>query len=79
MLPVAIKDVDVSVLQDLVVNGVREEKTIEYKREMPGAADSDAVRFLATVSSFANTAGGDILLGVEANDGVPVKLPGNRN
>ena len=76
MLPVAIKDVDVSVLQDLVVNGVREEKTIEYKREMPGAADSDAVRFLATVSSFANTAGGDILLGVEANDGVPVKLPG---
>ena len=76
MLPVAIKDVDVPVLQDLIMNGVREEKTIEYKREMPGAADSDAVRFLATVSSFANTAGGDILLGVEAIDGVPVKLPG---
>ena len=72
MLPVAIKDVDISILQDLIVSGVREEKTIEYKREMP----SDAVRFLATVSSFANTAGGDILLGVEANDGVPVKLPG---
>lgn len=76
MLPVTIKDVDVPILQTLIVNGVREEKTIEYKREMPGAADSDAVRFLATVSSFANTAGGDILLGVEAIDGVPVKLPG---
>ena len=76
MLPVAIKDVDVPVLRSLIVNGVREGKTIEYKREMPGAADSDAVRFLATVSSFANTAGGDILLGVEANDGVAVELPG---
>lgn len=76
MLPVAIKDVDVPVLQALIVSSVREEKTIEYKREIPGAADSEAVRFLATVSSFANTAGGDVLFGVEANDGVPVKLPG---
>ena len=76
MLPVAIEAVDIAVLRDLIVNGVREGKTIEYKREMPGAADSAAVKFLATVSSFANTAGGDILLGVEANDGVPVALPG---
>ena len=76
MLPVAIEAVDIAVLRDLIVNGIRERKTIEYKREMPGAADSAAVRFLATVSSFANTAGGDILLGVEANDGVPVALPG---
>lgn len=76
MLPVAIKAVDVAVLRALIVNGVREGKTIEYKREMPGAADSAAVPFLATVSSFGNTAGGDLLLGVEANAGVPVELPG---
>ena len=76
MLPVAIKAVDVAVLRDLIANGVREGKTIEYKREMPGTADSDVGGFLATISSLGNTEGGDILLGVEANDGVPVGLPG---
>ena len=58
------------------MNQVREGKTIEYKREMPGGAASDVGPLLATISSLANTAGGDLLLGVEAIDGVPVGLPG---
>ena len=76
MIPGAINDVDKDALRGLVMNQVREGKTIEYKREMPGGAKSDFVPLLATVSSLANTAGGDLLLGVEAIDGVPTGLPG---
>ena len=76
MIPGPIKDVDVRALQALITNEVREGKTIEYKLKMPGSANSDVVPFLATVSSFANTGGGDLLIGVEAVDGVPKHLPG---
>ena len=76
MIPGPIKDVDVTALQALITNEVREGKTIEYKLKMPGSADSDVVPLLATVSSFANTGGGDLLIGVEAVDGVPQQLPG---
>ena len=76
MLPVRIEEVDVAALQALVENEVAEGKTIEYKRELPGRADSEKVPFLEAVSAFANTAGGDLLLGVEAKQGVPVALPG---
>ena len=60
----------------LIDGEVAEGKTIEYKREMLGRAESDTVPFLATVSSLANTSGGDLLIGVEALDGLPKALPG---
>ena len=76
MIPGTIDDIDINTLQGLIENEVCEDKTLEYKRQMPGKADSDLVPFLATVSSLANTAGGDFLLGVVAKDGKPVALPG---
>ena len=76
MLPVGIENVDAAALRALVENGVAEGKTIEYKRELPGRRDSDKVWFPEAVSAFANTAGGDLLLGVEEKHGVPVALPG---
>ena len=76
MLPVGLENVDVAALRALVDNGVAEGKTIEYKRDLPGRRDSDKVWFPEAVSAFANTAGGDLLLGVEEKNGVPVALPG---
>ena len=76
MIPAPIEEVDVDALRAFIANGVREGKTIEYKHAMPGTAESNVVPFLATVSSFANTAGGDLLLGIDAVDGVPTALPG---
>ena len=76
MIPGRIGDIDKEALKALIENEVRENKSIEYKQEIPGKADSDVVPFLATVSSLANTAGGDLLLGVKANKGVPVELSG---
>jgi hypothetical protein len=55
---------------------VSEGRTIEYKRELPGNSDSDKKEFLADVSSLANTAGGDLVLGVEEAEGVPTQITG---
>jgi len=63
-------------LQALVNNGVREGRTIDYKRELPGGSDGEKKEFLADVSSFANAAGGDLVYGVVAKDGVPESIPG---
>ena len=76
MIPKLLDTIVAADLQALIDNEVRESKTIEYKRELPGNADSEKVPFLAAVSSFANTSGGDLLLGVEAEGGLPTAFPG---
>ena len=76
MIPRPIEAVDEAALNSLIENQVSEGKTMEYKRELSIAADSKKIPLLATVSSFANTAGGDLLIGVEAVSGSPVDLPG---
>ena len=76
MIPGPIEKADLDSLQALIANDVPEGKTIEYKRAMPGKAASDVVPLIETVSSFANTAGGDLLIGVEESKGVPVELTG---
>ncbi|MFZ0888160.1 MAG: ATP-binding protein [Candidatus Binataceae bacterium] len=63
-------------LQDLIRDQVSERKTLDYKRDLPGNSDSDKTEFLADVSSFANTAGGDLIYGIEAPSGVPTGMPG---
>lgn len=62
-----ISETDVLALQ---MAGVQEGKTIEYKRDIPGTRDEDKREFLADMSSFANTEGGDILFGVDEYQGV---------
>ena len=72
--------IDLADLEALVENQVAEQRTLEYKRELPQQWTADATKeFLADVSSFANAGGGYILYGVqEAKDkkGVPEKLSG---
>ena len=76
MIPKHIHDIAPGDLQALVDDQVREDKTIEYKFELPGNSDSQKAKFLASVSSLANTAGGDHVFGVEANGGLPERLSG---
>jgi Putative DNA-binding domain len=67
-------------LSDLtaLIGHVRESKTIEFKRAMPGGKDSD-VEFLAGVSALANTAGGDFVIGITTTkDGVADSVVGVR-
>ena len=49
----------------LVESKIGEIKTLEYKGKLPGSQDSDKKEFLADISSFANSSGGDIIYGVK--------------
>lgn len=72
MIPGSLDAIDAAALQRLVLNGVPESRTIEYKRDLP---DPKSKReFLADVTSFANANGGDLLYGIEAPRGSPVAI-----
>jgi len=62
--------------QTLISNAVREGRTIEYKGTLPGNADADKREFLADVSSFSNTAGGDLIYGAEEDQGALTRVVG---
>lgn len=76
MIPRRFEEIEFSDLEALFNNQVAEGKTIEYKKEIVTNASSDKEPFLAGVSAFANTVGGDFIIGIEAKDGIPVKLSG---
>ena len=65
-------------LQALIDNSVTELKTLEYKAILPGNPDSERREFLADVSSFANSLGGSIVLGIVCDNstGIPKTLDG---
>lgn len=63
-------------IEGFVQAGWAESKTIEYKREMYRQSDGAKKELLKDVSSFANTQGGDILIGIEEEGGVSTGIPG---
>lgn len=74
-----LQDIKESDLQALVNDKVPEGKTIEYKESLPSNSYQGKKEFLADVSSFANTIGGDLIFGVREKDGVPTKICGLEN
>ena len=72
---VRLADIHAQHVQALVDDGVREDRRIDFK-EAVGGNDEAKREFLADVSSFANASGGDLLIGVEATDGVASNLTG---
>lgn len=65
MIPVSFDNIDQAVLQRLVDQQRSEDHSIEYKERLPGNADSEKVPWLLKpVCSFANSEGGDLVLGV---------------
>lgn len=61
-------------IQNLVSEGPPEGKTLEYKKDITIDTESDKKEFLADVSSFANTLGGQLVYGVREDGGLPVEL-----
>ena len=76
MLPTSLEDITAEMLDGLVANSVREKHNIDYKVSTYGTKDTDRKEFLADVSSFANTVGGDLVIGIEEKNGLPVRIPG---
>ena len=52
-------------IEDLIVNEELESKTIEYKSELPPNNYESRKKFLASVVSFINTIGGDLIFGIQ--------------
>lgn len=71
-------------LSDLTSNdiealaGVSESRHLDFKSAPVGGQDKDKREFLADVTAFANASGGDIIFGVEEQEGVACAFPGIR-
>ena len=78
MIEKDIYSVDENDLQSLIDNEVGEKKAIEYKSQLKLEKRDEKKEFLADVSSFANTSGGDLILGIseDRDTGKPAELNG---
>lgn len=76
MIPLPLDRVGPSDIDALLANQVPEGRSVEYKRDLPGGGDAEKKEFLADVSSFANTAGGDLIFGIHEVGGVPTQIFG---
>src|SRR4030095_8501924 len=63
-------------LQNLIDSGFGENRVIEYKRSLPGKTESDKKEFIKDIVSFANSAGGHVIYGVDSNGGMPTAFCG---
>lgn len=70
MIQKKVADIRLSDIQTLIDSSVPESRTIEYKRELRIGTDAEKKEFLADVSSFANTTGGDLIFGIGAVNGI---------
>jgi len=76
LLAVPFEQITEADLNALVAQKVPESIVLDYKRDLVAGSDKDRHEFLADVSSFANTTGGEILFGIEEANGLPIKLVG---
>src|ERR1700752_3772232 len=85
MIEKDIDEIDENDLQRLQMNGVSESQSLEYKQALPGGTDQEKKEFLADISSFANTSGGDLVFGIVElrengkSTGLPERIEGLAN
>jgi hypothetical protein len=61
-------------LAELISNGVREDRGLDYKRELAVDAPADRQEFVKDVTALANTIGGHLIYGMDEQDGVAARL-----
>lgn len=76
MLPNDLREITEEQLLALVNNQVSESRSLEYKLALPGNSDEERREFLADISSFANTVGGDVLYGIRSENGIAAEIVG---
>jgi hypothetical protein len=67
MLNVNLDQINEKSLQDLITNKVIENRRIEYKSKLSLTKDSNKKEFLADISSFGNSIGGDLIIGISSD------------
>ena len=76
MIPKPLDQITEQDLHNLVATATVERKTLDYKQQLPETNDAGKRELLADVSSFANTAGGDLVFGMTEKEGVPIEILG---
>jgi len=61
---------------ELKENETLEGRTLEYKQALPANTKESKTKFLAGISSLANTSGGDFIIGIVASQGMPTDIRG---
>jgi hypothetical protein len=74
LMHIPLEQIEEKHLQSLAETGAAESLWIEYKRDTYGSNDDAKAEFLADISSFANSSGGDLVIGMEAKKGVPIRV-----
>ena len=69
-------DISEGDLKELVDVGVPEGLKIDYKRDLYGTSDNDKKEALKDISSFANSFGGHLIVGMDENKGIPTEITG---
>jgi predicted HTH transcriptional regulator len=76
LLDIALGKIADTDLQRLIDGEAAESLYIDYKRQSYAGGDADRAEFLADISSFANTSGGDLVIGMVEEGGVPTGFSG---
>lgn len=78
MLNKKINTITLDDVKSLIDNSVCENKNLDYKKELHLDTDAEKKEFLADISSFANSTGGDIIFGIEEDDvdKIPINITG---
>lgn len=78
MINKKIEEITIDDINDLIENCVCESKTLEYKQALTISNNDEKKEFLADISSFANSVGGDLVIGIEEdeNDKIPTNICG---
>ncbi len=71
-----LEQINAASLQELLSNGVRESRQLDYKERLPGNQDEERREFLSDITSFANAIGGDIIYGMKERRDAENKLTG---
>ncbi len=76
MISKAFADVTSEDIKLLIDSEITEGRSIEFKLVLPGGTEGERKEFLADVSSFANTVGGDLLFGIREEQSAAVEAVG---
>ncbi|WP_035616167.1 ATP-binding protein [Haloferula sp. BvORR071] len=79
LLHLALDSISEGDLQRLVDERIPESKNIEYKQALLYVTDEQKREFLSDLTAFANTDGGDLVLGISETEGAAGELVGLNN